>query len=353
MKLDNRKKQRLNIIAVVGFILLVSWAQITWNPFFTRLANVCAIYVIAAVSINLINGYSGQFSLGHAGFMAIGAYASALLYMSPELKEVNYFITPIIWPLSVIQIPFFPAWIIGGLVAALAGFIIGIPCLRVRGDYLAIVTYGFSEIIRFLICNFQSITNGPLGFKGVPQYTNLWWSWGFALFTVIFIKRLIDSSYGRALRAISGDEVSAEAMGINLFKHKMLAFVLGAFFAGIAGALLPSLLMAIDPYYFQIILTYQFIAIIIMGGLGNITGSVIVGSAFAISLELLRVLETPHVLFTLSIPGIPGMRMLVISILILAVILFRHRGLFGQEISWEWLFSLFSRFSQKLRFRHK
>jgi branched-chain amino acid transport system permease protein len=327
----------ITILVVVAFIFI---AQRSFDPYIIRILNLCGIYVILAVSLNLINGFTGQFSLGHAGFMAIGAYVSALLYMSPELKEVNYFITPLIWPLSVIQIPFVFSLVIAGLVSAGVGFLVGAPCLRLKGDYLAIVTFGFSEIIRVLFCNLQSITNGPLGLKGLPSYTNLWWTWGMAIFTVWFIKNLVNSSYGRALKSIREDEVAAEAMGINLFYHKVLSFIVGAFFAGIAGALLGSLVMTIDPNTFSFFMTFQIIIIVIVGGLGSITGSTIVAIIFAVLMEVLRSVESPMRLFGLNIPGIPGMRMLIFSILLMIVVLFFHQGIMGtKEWSWEWLYN--------------
>ena len=338
-----KKKEKdyflLKIITILIIVVSIFIAQRSFDAYVIRILNLCGIYVILGVSLNLINGFTGQFSLGHAGFMSIGAYASALLYMSPELKEVNYFITPIIWPLSVIQIPFIFSLIIAGLVSAGVGFLVGAPCLRLKGDYLAIVTFGFSEIIRVLFCNLQSITNGPLGLKGLPSYTNLWWTWGIAILTIWFIKNLINSSYGRALKSIREDEVAAEAMGVNLFYHKVLSFVVGAFFAGIGGALLGSLVMTIDPNTFSFFMTFQIIIIVIVGGLGSITGTVIVGTLFAILMEVLRSVESPMSFFGLNIPGIPGMRMLIFSILLMIVILFFHQGLMGtKELSWKWLY---------------
>ena len=330
----------LKIATILMIVVFVFIAQRNFDAYIVRILNLCGIYVILGVSLNLINGFTGQFSLGHAGFMAIGAYVSALLYMSPELKEVNYFITPLIWPLSVIQIPFVFSLIIAGLVSAGVGFLVGAPCLRLKGDYLAIVTFGFSEIIRVIFCNLQSITNGPLGLKGLPSYTNLWWTCGIAIFTVWFIKNLVNSSYGRALKSIREDEVAAEAMGINLFYHKVLSFVVGAFFAGIAGALLGSLVMTIDPNTFSFFMTFQIIIIVIVGGIGSISGTVISATIFAILMEVLRSVESPMRLFGLNIPGIPGMRMLIFSILLMIVVLFFHQGIMGnKEWSWEWLYN--------------
>jgi branched-chain amino acid transport system permease protein len=334
----------LKIIAILIVVIFVFIAQRNFDAYVIRILNLCGIYVILGVSLNLINGFTGQFSLGHAGFMSIGAFVSALLYMSPELKEMNYFITPLIWPFSVIQIPFFISVIAGGIIAALVGFLVGAPCLRLKGDYLAIVTFGFSEIIRIIFNNLQSITNGPLGLKGLPAFTNLWWSWGGAIFTIFFISNLINSSYGRALKSIREDEAAAEAMGVNLFYHKGLAFVVGAFFAGIGGALLGSLVMTIDPNTFSASMTFQIIVIVIVGGLGSITGTVIVATIFAILMEFLRVVESPMNFFGTKLPAIPGMRMLVFSIILMVVILFFKRGLMGgKEFSLKQFIKIFSR----------
>ncbi|HOH53941.1 MAG TPA: branched-chain amino acid ABC transporter permease [Fervidobacterium sp.] len=342
--MKRRTKVLLSLTLIIAIYVFVYFSELYMDPFIKRILNTGLIYAILGVSLNLINGFTGQFSLGHAGFMAIGAYASALLYMSPETKMSNFFMIPLISPLDRIQIPFFWAIIIGGLMAAGAGFIVGAPCLRVRGDYLAIVTYGFSEIIRSLFNNLQNITNGPLGLKGLPTYTNLWWTVSWTIITVIVIKRIVDSSYGRALKAIRDDEIAAENLGINLFKHKVLAFVVGSFFAGIAGGLLGSLLMTIDPNSFSILFTYQIIMIILLGGLGNITGSVVVGIGFAFLMEWLRFVEMPMNIFGIEIPGILGMRMLIFSILLMVTILFFRQGIFGKvEFSWEGVAKLFQK----------
>ncbi|MEA3453850.1 MAG: branched-chain amino acid ABC transporter permease [Candidatus Caldatribacteriota bacterium] len=329
----------LNISIIMLIIIFVIIANKNFDSYVIRILNLCAIYIILGVSLNLINGFTGQFSLGHAGFMAIGAYSSALLYMSPELKEVNFFITPIIWPLSVIQIPFVFSLIIAGLVSAGVGFLVGVPCLRLKGDYLAIVTFGFSEIIRVIFNNLQNVTNGPLGLKGLPIYTNLWWSFGIAILTILVVKNLINSSYGRALKSIRESETAAEAMGVSLFFHKSLAFAIGAFFAGLGGALLGSFIMTIDPNTFSFLLTFQLIVIVIVGGLGSITGTVISAIIITVLMEVLRSVEAPMNIFGLHLPGIPGMRMLVFAILLMAVVLFFKKGLMGKkEWSWDGLF---------------
>lgn len=324
----------LSIIIIALLFLFFSYAQGSFNAYVLRIMNLCAIYTILGISLNLINGFSGQFSLGHAGFMAVGAYTTAILTLSPELKEVIYFIEPIIPPLAKLQMPFLPALIIAGLLSAFCGLLIGVPTLRLKGDYLAIATLGFSEIIRVVFNNIVSITNGALGLKNIPEYTNLYWSWGWAIFTVFFIKRLVDSSYGRALMGIRENEVAAEAMGVNLFTHKILAFLVGAFFAGVGGGLLGNLITTIDPKTFMPVLTYQILMIIVVGGLGSISGTVISGCIFAILMEYLRPLDN----------WVPGLRMVFFSLILLVVILFARKGLMGgKEFTWDWILNRFTK----------
>ena len=316
-------------------ILLLGAAGRWADEYQIRLLNNVAIFIILAVSYNLINGVCGQFHLGPNAFVALGAYTAALLTMTPGEKTVNFLITPLYWPLSQLSLPFPLALLAGGLVAALFGFLTGFPVLRVRGDYLAIVTLGFGEVVRVLANNFQGLTNGPLGLKGLYPYTNLWWSWGVAAATVAFIALLVNSDYGRGLKAIRDDETAARAMGVNTFRHLLLAYILSAFFFGIGGGLLAHLITTISPTLFTFFLTFNLLIIIVVGGLGSITGSVVAAVLFTLDGEWLRVVEEPQVLFGLNIPGIPGMRMVIFSFLLLLVIIYFRRGLLGgREFTW-------------------
>lgn len=333
----------LTIAAIVVFYGLLAVADSFLNTYWLRILNLCAVYTIFAVTFNLIYGYTGQFSLGHAGFAAIGAYVGALLTMSPAQKQANFFLQPIVPFLADLEVPFLPTLIIAGVVAAFIGSLIAWPALRLRGDYLAIATLGFSEIIRILLVNLQPLTNGAMGLKGIPEYTNLYWSWGAAIVTIFVVKRLIDSSYGRAMKAIRDDEVAAEALGVDLFRHKIMAFAVSAFFIGVAGALFSNLISTIDPKVFLFTLTYQIVGITVMGGMGSITGSAVAASLYTIFLELLRPIESQFNIGSLVVPGIPGMRMVIFSLLLLFVILFYRKGLFGQkEFSWDWLIDFLS-----------
>lgn len=345
MKKSNWKQAILSIIGVLILLLILNKAL---SPFHARIFNLCGIYVILALAMNLINGFVGLFSLGHAGFMAVGAYTCALLTMTREMKEMNFFLEPIApWLLNLnVWFPF--AILAGGLMAALAGAIIGAPVLRLKDDYLAIATLGFSEIIRVIFTNTQSITNGALGIKGLPSIgitgspkEAMWWIWGIVIITVVFLVLLINSTYGRAFKAIREDEVAAEAMGINLFKHKMMAFIIGSFFAGVGGALLGHLMGTIDPLLFRYLLTFNIVLIVVLGGIGSITGSVISAIVVTIAMEALRVLDGRIQIGSLVMNGIPGTRMVVFSVLLMLVILFYQRGLMGtREFSWNWFTKL-------------
>ena len=347
----NPKKRNmiLNLAAILVLLLFLVYANRNLSSYNIRVLNLCAIYAILGMSMNLINGVTGLFSLGHAGFMAVGAYVTALLTMPPAVKEQNFFLEPIVPILANVNLPFPIAITMGGALAAFVAFLIGAPVLRLRGDYLAIATLGFSEIIRIIITNTQSITNGALGLKSIPGTTNLWWSYGTAILTLYIMFAIVNSSYGKAFKSIREDEIAAESMGINLFKHKVMAFVIGAFFAGVGGGLLASLQGAINPLMFRFVLTFNVVLVVVLGGMGSMSGSVI--SAFIVTsgLETLRVLDESINIGPIQMAGIPGLRMVVFSTMLMIVVIFFQRGLMGtKELSWDGFFAFFEkRFSKK------
>lgn len=329
----------LTLSLIAAFFGFLYWSQTHLDAYKVRIINLCAINTILALSLNLTNGFTGLFSLGTAGFMAIGAYTSALLTMPPEVKMMNFFMQPINPLLANVSAPFPVALLFAGILAAFTGFLIGAPVLKLKGDYLAIATLGFGEIISVVFTNTQTITNGALGLKGIPQYTNLYWSWGVAVAVILGLITLLNSSYGRAFKAIREDEIAAQAMGINLFYHKVLSFSISAFIAGIGGALLGNLITTIDPSMFRFFLTYQILLMVVLGGMGSITGSVISACIMTVLMEALRVVESPMNLGFIYIPGIPGMRMVIFSIILIFVVLFFRQGIMGQkEITWQALF---------------
>lgn len=339
---------------VILFFTVLYFANKYLDPYKLIILTLCGINVVLGLSMNLINGFTGQFSLGHAGFMAVGAYTAALLTMPPEVKEMNWFAVPMWPPLHDLCWPFFLAVIMGGLVAAFFGFLIGIPVLRLRGDYLAIATLGFAEVIRVVIINVKPLTNGALGLKAIPVVTDVFWAWGAAVLTIFLMIRLINSSYGLALKSINSDEIAAEAMGVNLFYHKMLSFVLSSFLAGVGGALLGGLLGTVDPTMFTFLMTFNILLIVVLGGLGSITGSVIGAVFVTILMEWLRIVESPVDLGFVQIPGIPGMRMVIFSFLLVLVIIFYQQGLLGRrELTWEGIFNLLRQVQERFKKRNK
>lgn len=334
----------LNCAALLLFLGVLYLFQLYGSDYEVRILNNMGIYVTLAVSYNLINGFCGVLHLGPNAFIAIGAYTSALLTMSPLEKQMNYIIQPLVWPINVLNAPFAVSLLAAGFVAVIFAFIISFSVFRVRGDYLAIVTFGFGEVVRVLCNALQPVTNGSLGLKGLFPYTNLWWSWGVALLTIVLITKLVNSSYGRAMKAIREDETAARAMGVDPFKHLLLAFLVSAFFSGVAGGLLAHLITTISPTLFTFFLTFNLLIMIVVGGLGSTTGAVIGAILFAWGGEALRVVEKPFDLWFIHIPGVPGMRMVIFSVLLMLVIIFARRGITGnRELNWNPLLSRLGR----------
>ena len=268
------------------------------------------INIILAVSLNLVNGYTGQFSLGHAGFMAVGAYLAAAvsLFLGPRLLGAEGG--------SVFQqgLMFLAALTAGGLGAALAGLAVGVPSLRLKGDYLALVTLGFGEIIRVIFQNVEFL-GGALGLNGIPAYTNIFWVLAFAALTVFTVTCLEHSTYGRGFVAVRDDEIAAEAVGLNTTRYKTVAFVIGAFFAGAAGGLYGHFKMTITPTGFDFTKSIEIVVMVILGGMGNTVGVILAAILLTLLPEVLR--------------PIAEYRMIIYSLLLIVLMIVRPQGLFN------------------------
>ncbi len=333
------RNRTLSVAAVALFAFFLWWAPTGLDGYKLRILNLIAINAILGLSLNLIYGMTGMFSLGHAGFMAIGAYVSALLILPADQKEAMWILEPIAPWLLNLHAPFLISLVAAGLVAAFFGWLIAIPVLRLGGDYLGIATLGFSEIIRILITNLTPLTNGSLGLKGLPSHTDLLMSYGCLAAVLVCMVSLMNSNFGNVLRAVRDDEIAAKTMGINTFKTRLLAFTIGCFGGGLGGALMGNLITTIDPKMFMITQTYSLLMIVVVGGLGSITGSIVGSIVVTTMLEWLRFVENPVTIGSLEIPGIPGMRMVIFSVLLIAVILFRREGIMGmREFTWDWFF---------------
>ena len=250
-----------------------------------------------------------------------------------------------------LSMPMIPAMILGGLVAAAAAALIGIPVLRLKSDYLAIATLGFAEIIRAFLAApmMDTITNGSYGLNNIPGFKNVFQPVLIAAVCIAVMVLLINSSYGRAFKAIREDDVAAEAMGINLFRHKELAFIVSSFFTGVGGGMLAVFMRSIDTKTFQVTLTYNILLIVVLGGIGSVTGSIIGSFLINGGQEWLRFLDSPLTIGGVTIPLFrPGFRMVIYSLLLMVVVLFWRRGIMGtSEFTWEGLFGLFKRKRRK------
>lgn len=297
-------------------------------------ANQICIYAALAVSYNLINGVTGQLSLGANAFVALGAYTTAIMLLGADAKMEMFELGISDIVLWVNDSAFLPALLFSGLLCSLLAFLLSIPVFRVRGDYLAIVTLGFGFIIRIVIEQERTLTNGAIGLDDIPRYANLYWSSFFALISCILILQIVYSKYGRAMKAIRDDEDAAIAMGIDAFKIKTLAFCSSAFVQGIGGGLLAALLGSIVAKDYGFEFTFKLLIIIVLGGLGSTSGAIIGAILVIGGGEWLRFLDDD-----LSFIGIdgsyPGLRMVVFSLVLLFVMLFMREGIMGKHELWD------------------
>jgi branched-chain amino acid transport system permease protein len=311
------------LLAAILLAIVVSYFSAHFNRYYLGIAIDIGINIILAVSLNLINGHTGQFSLGHAGFMAVGAYTAASLTWALNAAKT----TPVLG-----EIIFAVALLCGGLMAAASGLVVGVPSLRLRGDYLAIVTLGFGEIIRVVLQTTDTMVRnwkidpasglarwlenmgGASGMKGIATLTNFGWAWGLAAVTVFVIAALVNSTYGRGFIAVHDDEVAASAMGINPVRYKVTAFVIGAFFAGVAGGLYAHHKQYLNPGGFDFMKSIDIVVMVILGGMGRTAGVIAAAIVLTVLPEFLR--------------GFADYRMIIYSLLIIGLMMARPQGLF-------------------------
>jgi branched-chain amino acid transport system permease protein len=309
------------------------------GPFYGKVMTDAGIAVVLAVSLNLVNGFTGQFSIGHAGFMAVGGYTAG---------AITFYAHMLLWGSVAQQGGFFgpttavyvTALVAGGCTAALCGLLVGLPSLRLRGDYLAIVTLGFGEILRVLLQRSGDVISDPeaiaaadlptlatslggaLGFTGIPFITNLFWVWLVVAIVLLISFRLKRSDQGRALLSIREDEVAAEAMGIPTTRFKVQAFVYAAFFAGIAGGLFAHMVgTTLNPNELGFQKSFEIVIMVVLGGMGSVSGTTLAAIALTVLPEALR--------------GFSEYRMIAYALLLVVVMLWRPQGLMGVREVWE------------------
>jgi len=304
---------RLAVLVAVIFLVGRSLPAVV-NPYLLQIITLCGISIILAVSLNLINGFTGQFSLGHAGFMAVGAYLSAAFtyYLARDWVAA---LAARGLPAAVGEaILFLAALLLGGGVAAVAGLVVGLPSLRLRGDYLAIVTLGFGEIIRVIFLNIEAV-GAARGFSDIPAWSGLTWVLLWTALTIAVVWNVVHSTHGRAFISVREDEIAAEALGIDTTRYKVVAFVVGAFFAGVAGGLFAHYLAYVHTNSFSFIKSIEIVIMVVLGGMGSITGSVLAAIILTLMPEVLR--------------PVKDYRMVLYSFLLIVLMISRPQGLLG------------------------
>jgi branched-chain amino acid transport system permease protein len=320
------------VAVLIGVWWALEYAVGYWPVmrYYNRILVLMGINITLAVSLNIINGHAGQFSLGHAGFMAIGAYSAAFFtvyYFGPYTEKFPENSTQLILWQNVLLIV---AVIAGAIVSAIAGYIVGLPSLRLRGDYLAIVTLGFGEIIRVLILNIEKV-GAARGLTGIPPWANFFWVFFFCGVTILISHRLVRSSVGRAFLAVREDQIAAEAMGVDTTRYKVKAFIIGSCLAGVAGALFAHYTPAyLNPTMFTFIKSFEVVAMVVLGGLGSISGSIVAAIILTFLPEGLRAVKD-------YMPGGRDPRMVIYSIMLIVLMLTRPQGLFGRRELWQFL----------------
>lgn len=289
--------KKISIFILISIIIFLFFSVLIYkeiiNSYYERILILICINIILALSLNLILGFTGQFTLGHSGFMAIGAYASAMLTIKFNL-------------------PFPLVLLIGGIFAAIIGFLIGIPTLKLKGDYLAITTLGFCQIIVVIIQNIPQI-GGAQGLTGIPGKTNFAWAFFIMIASIIIIYNIVHSSQGRAMISVREDEIAAEAMGINTTKYKIMAFVVGAFFAGVAGGIYSHYMMYIEPQTFNFLKSTDFVVYVVLGGIGSIPGCIVSTIVLTYLPEGLR--------------GFGDLRMVIYPVLLILIMILNAKGI--------------------------
>ena len=348
----NKKKDLIigfGLIALLFIVLTVLEHTIRPTSILFTVLKKGAIYALVAVSMNLLNGFTGLFSLGQAGFMLLGAYTYAIFTIPLEARAqvYQYFNGGIIQ----FTLPVIIAMILAGLVAAFFAYLIGLPVLHLKSDYLAIATLGFAEILRaiFQWDKLGVITNGSNLLRKYPVFKSTTFYFAISGICIALIVLLINSTYGRAFKAIRDDEVAAEAMGINLAHHKQLAFTISSFFAGISGALLAMFQTTIQASQFKSAMTYEILLIVVIGGIGSVTGSCISSFLFiACSEWWLRFLDNANLNFTSIQILRPGFRKVVFSVVIMCIVLFYQKGIMGdKEFSIKGIAGFFNNLNKK------
>jgi branched-chain amino acid transport system permease protein len=323
-------------------VVVVAAAQFLAGDYVQRIVVGIGINVILVVALNLSNGFTGVFSLGHVGFMAIGAYTASILTLPLKLKAVNLPSLPG-W-LSHVALPFLPATLIGGLVAMVIAFAVGLSLMRLKGAYVSVATLGFMVIVQVILVNWDQMTRGARTFAGVPGYTAAWNTWIWAVITIYVVWRLGKSAFGRAMMASRDNEIASQSLGVDVMRSRLLAFCLSAFLTGVAGSLWAHYIGSFSPKSFFFVQAFSVITMLVVGGMGSVSGSVIGVVIITVLSELLRNGERGVTIGSFQVPPIYGASQIVMAILFVVIIIFKPSGITGgKEIDFAALLSRLAR----------
>ena len=352
-------RRQLVVLAVLLGLLIVfvTVAEESFNAYRLQLVTLVAINAIIAVSLALTSGFTGVFSLGQIGFLAIGAYVGALLTMPPQWKSEMFLpglpgwlagLDLTGWPP---QLALLVACVVGGTVAAVVAAAVGAPLMRLSGHYVAVATMGFLIIVYTVAVNWDTVTRGARGLSQIPNVTNAWVAYAWAVLTVYAARRLRVSPYGRAMIASRENIIAARAVGVDVWRTRLLAFVVGAFFTGAAGALLAHQIGSIAPTSFSFTTTFAVVIMVVLGGLGSASGAVVGAAIMTLAPEYLREVEDGFALGPLAVGAHHGLSQIILALGFILVMIFRPQGLFGdREVGW-WLLGRLRPGSRRPRLR--
>lgn len=312
----------LLLLTAAGLLLF----QRLGSGYVQRVVLTMGIDIMLVVALNISNGFTGVFSLGHVGFMALGAYTAAILTVPLPAKALNL---PDLPPwLAAVELPFLPALLLGGTLATVVALLVGIPILRLSGHYVAVATLGFYVIVEQVLVNADTFTRGARTFIGAPRYTTVWWVYAGAALTVYCAWRLRRSPYGRSMLAQRDDPIAARGSGVNILRARLLAFAISAFFTGVAGGLFAHFIV-FSPATFDFALIFSLITMLVIGGIGSVAGSVVGVVVVTLLSEVLRNLERGFSIGPLVLPQLAGLSQVVLAVIFVVTIIMRPNGLLG------------------------
>jgi branched-chain amino acid transport system permease protein len=318
------------LVVVAGLVLLGMfsiWAPALMNDYLVRVVTVMCINALLVISMGLANGFTGVFSLGHVGFVAVGAYVSGVLSLS-DTNKASYLPDLPTW-IAAIHLGFLPSTIVAGLVCVVLAFLVGAPLMRLSGHFVSVATLGFLIIVNVVLVNSDAYTRGARTFTGVPLQTTLPWAMGWLLLALVMLSRIIYSPKGRAWRAVREDTIAAQAVGMDVLPTRLSAFVIGSFFAGVGGSLYGHYLGSFSPASFYYAYTFSLISMLVIGGMQSLTGAVVGVIVVSLLSELLRNLERGFDLGIVAVPPLYGASQIVLGIIFILIMIFRPSGVMG------------------------